>query len=131
MIIVKTYQLHCICVPIFTYGRNGLGNKPHAHEHVGIRDEAESATNRLNKGGSPHTTILVRRAGSRRNVGFSAVSNNSYAHFTSPITFNHSCPMVVEGTVMGNVDGRLDIDRLVEIYESAKTFVLPPRPLQA
>lgn len=118
-IIIEIYPYHCIVLPLYSFGGQGLANRENKDEFIAARDAAEGVPI-ATESESPHGAISIERLREWRE---SNPNNNlqdphyihpsSYVHIAEPQYFNFGWPCVREGCVRND-----DLKKLSELYHA-------------
>ncbi|KAL2063100.1 hypothetical protein VTL71DRAFT_6172 [Oculimacula yallundae] len=118
-VVVENFLNHCLVLPIFTYGNQGLQGKTRvAQEYIGVFDSVST------KEYQPQTDngyVLVERAPEYANVSitnFHYQSLSAYARLTAPVVHEYSTPVVIEGTIISE-----HLQKLLDAYRIANPAI--------
>jgi hypothetical protein len=111
-IIIQTYYLHCVAIPVSSRGGEGVQGLNSQDEYIGVR-----STQDLDPlpSDSKHENILVRPAPEWRSAlpnTFHYMQPSSHAYFTFPVCFLYNRKCQIEG----QVHLREHLDRLIKLY---------------
>lgn len=114
IIVFKRYSRHCITVPIFSHGGNGL--RSHARDqdvYVGVRD-VQSLNPSPSE--SKHQNFLVRRdekwENDERSNAFHIIVDRSHAQWSRPVCIDYDIPCEIQG----RIEDENEVERLIKLF---------------